>query len=57
VAGWLALTAGQAAGLQVLGSAILGGLVYAGLLVAMRVPETKMILKAAGKLLGRFIHS
>jgi putative peptidoglycan lipid II flippase len=52
VAVWLQMTAEKAAWLQVLGGALLGGLVYAGLLLAMRVPEPLMLLSTLGRRLG-----
>ena len=50
---WLALSAAAPAGLQVLGGAALGGLVYALLLLALRVPEIGMLLHALSRRLRR----
>ncbi len=53
VAGWLLFSAGSAPGLRVLGGAALGGLAYALLLFALRVPEPRLLLAAAGRRLNR----
>jgi putative peptidoglycan lipid II flippase len=49
---WLRLEGALPDGLLVLGGALLGALLYAGVLAALRVPELGAVWKAVGRRLG-----